>query len=81
MAKTGKASVAKRIPAKASKSKPIKKAKSAKSTTVPATPARKSSSKQKGGSKQKWAAPYEKKIKMFKEQPDYFVLNQKYSGQ
>ena len=73
MAKTGKASVAKRTPARHSKSKPIKKAaKSAKSTTVPATPARKSSSKQKGSSKTKWAAPYEKKIRMFKEQPDYF---------
>ena len=60
MAKTGKASVAKRSPIKASKSMLIKKAKSAKSANARATPAKTTKSKQK------WAAPYQKKIRMFK---------------
>ena len=84
MAKTGRTSVAKRPASKAksgrqTKSKAISKAKpakSAKSTTVPATPALKKSA----SPKIKWAAPYEKKIRMFKGQGDYFALNQKYAG-
>ncbi len=82
MAKTGKSTARKTTASKAkasgrqTKSKVISKAKSAKSTTVPASPAvRKSASP-----KQKWAAPYEKKINMYKTQGDYFALNQKYSN-
>ena len=85
MAKTGRSTATKAAASKAKSGKQTKtkviskaksaKAKSAKSTTVPGTPARKSAS----SSKQKWAAPFEKKIKMFKNQGDYFGLNAKYS--
>jgi len=72
MAKSAKQSVKKPV-SKGKKS--ISKAKSA--------PAKKSSSAKsssKSSKNIKWAAPYEKKIKMFKSQGDYFALNEKYAG-
>ena len=59
---------------KNTKSKVI--AKSAKSTNAPPSPMRKSSKK---AASPKWNAPYEKKIRMFKTQGDYFQLNKKYA--
>ena len=70
MPKTGKASVKKAAP-KASKSKTISK--------KSASPAKRSSKSSSKNSKAvKWGASYEKKIRMFKTQPDYFQLNAKY---
>ena len=40
------------------------------------TPAKASS----GSSKTKFGAPYEKTIKMYQNQGDYFAMNQKYKG-
>lgn len=71
MAKTSKSSPRKTSSKQSQKR--ISKPKSAKSKTAPNSPARKSSS-----SNQKWAAPYEKKILMYKNQPDYFARNRKY---
>ena len=89
MAKSAKVSPSKRLSAKSSKASkqvkkasPIKKDKksvskgsrsSGKASSTPATPALKK------GSKQKWAAPYKKEILMYKTQPDYFAMVQKYS--
>ena len=78
MAKSGKASSRKPTPkaksGKASnKSKAIKKSPTKSSSK--ASPAKSST-----GSKVKWAAPYEKKITMFKTQGDYFAKNAKYAG-
>ena len=78
MAKSGKASSRKPTPkaksGKASnKSKVIKK--SPTKSSAKASPAKSSS-----GSKVKWAAPYEKKIQMFKTQGDYFAKNAKYAS-
>ena len=75
MAKTGKTSTKRPTSSKASKTKAISKSKSGKATTTCATPARKSSS-----SKSKLYGPaYEKSIRLFKTQGDYFSLNSKYS--
>jgi hypothetical protein len=78
MPKTGKQSPKKSTKAsgKNTKSKVISKtkvAKSAKSTNAPPSPTQRKGS-QKSASP-KWAAPYEKKITMFKTQGDYFSLN------
>jgi len=67
MAKTGQASIKKVIKAKAPskqvKSKAISKSqKSAKSTAAPPSPTKRASGKGSKDSKQKWVAPYEKKI-------------------
>ena len=77
MAKSGKASARKPTPkasGKAStKSKAIKKS--------PTKASGKSSSKKSStGSKTKFAAPYEKKISMYKTQGDYFARNTKYAS-
>ena len=76
---------------KASKSKssskkvktPIRKsAKSSKAKTPTRgsknSKASKTSSHKKVESKSKWAKPVSKTITTFKEQPDYFVMNEKY---
>ena len=69
--------------AKQSVKKPVNKGKKAISKAKSA-PAKKVSSAKSSSSKSsksvKWAAPYEKKIKMFKSQGDYFALNEKYAG-
>ena len=71
MAKSGKASTKKatskaRTPAKPSTAK----------KAIKKTPAKDSS----GSKKSKFGAPYEKSIKMYRNQGDYFAMNQKYKG-
>mgnify|MGYP006922973801 CR=1 FL=1 len=67
---SGKASAAK-ASGKASKSKAIKKAPSQKSSPTKSSPSKKGI---------KWAAPYDKKIQMYKTQADYFARNSKYAS-
>ena len=71
--------------AKQTPKKPVSKGKKAisKAKSAPAkTSSAKTSSKKSSKSSKniKWAAPYEKKIKMFKSQGDYFALNEKYAS-
>ena len=68
--------------AKQSVRKPVSKGKKAisKAKSAPAKASSSKSSKASKGSKNvKWAAPYEKKIKMYKSQGDYFAMNKKYA--
>ena len=75
MAKSGKASSRKPTP----KAKSTGKA-STKSKAIKKSPAKASPAKSGSPSKVKWAAPYEKKIQMFKTQGDYFARNAKYAS-
>lgn len=59
-------------------SKTLKATKSAKSTAAPPSPSKRPAGKGTSKSKINWVAPYEKKIRMFKNQSDYFGLNEKY---
>ena len=74
MAKNGKQAAKK----PASKGK-APKAKAAPKKQSKSKPIKKAKSPAKG-SKIKWAAPYTKKIEMYKEQGDYFARNVKYAG-
>lgn len=75
MAKTVKTSPKKVSKGKVRSSPKTTKAKAIKKSSSPT----KKSSSSSSSKKQKWAAPYEKKIRMFKQMPDYFQLNAKYS--
>ena len=62
---------------KVAKKQISKSSKTSSKKTSSAKTSRKSSAK---SSSTKWAPSYKKEIKMFKGQPDYFVLNQKYQN-
>lgn len=71
MAKSGKASTKKATSKARTPAKP-----SAAKKAIKKTPAKDSS----GSKKNKFGAPYEKTIKMYRNQGDYFAMNQKYKG-
>ena len=78
MAKSGKASSKKPTP-KAKSGKASNKSKAIKKSPTKSS-AKASPAKAGSPSKLKWAAPYEKKIEMFKTQGDYFAKNAKYAS-
>ena len=72
MAKSGKSTTKKAISKARTPAKP-----STAKKAIKKTPAKDSSS---GSKKSKFGAPYEKPIKMYQNQGDYFAMNQKYKG-
>ena len=75
MAKSGKSTTKKATSKARTPAKPSTAKKAIKKTPAK-TPAKDSS----GSKKSKFGAPYEKTIKMYQSQGDYFAMNQKYKG-